>query len=180
VSDVLEMGEEVFVKVIAIQEGGKMSLSMKHISQRDGEDQDPNNVELELKANKRKEYSHKPQSPLRLQYALPTTCLRCGGKGHLAIECYASKGTQGYSLVEEEQEKNPDETTTTKRKEPDTSSELETKDKKKHKKDKKDKKDKKEKKDKKDKKKDKENSKSEHKHKHKKKSHKGSSSSESE
>jgi len=95
---IVEVGETVWVKVIAVADG-KVSLSMKYVGQTGGEDLDPNNVDLEQSAQRRK-----PRPPdqqrIELGAVLPTVCTKCGAGGHLASECY-STGGQKYDLIPE-------------------------------------------------------------------------------
>lgn len=95
---IVEVGEAVWVKVISLADG-KVSLSMKYVSQTSGEDLDANNVELEQNAQRRKP---RPGEAKRIELGaiLPTICTKCGAGGHLAAECY-STGGQKYDLIPE-------------------------------------------------------------------------------
>lgn len=54
--DVVDMGDEVWVKVCEVEpEAGKMSLSMKYVSQASGRDLDPEGAEYECEKNRRGE-----------------------------------------------------------------------------------------------------------------------------
>lgn len=100
-SEVVASGEVVWVKVIAVdEEARRVSLSMKAASQTDGADRDPMHLEAEKisrgklrAANKAsggggaKEFSDDRAITLGAVY--DTTCAKCGGKGHMAFECFS-------------------------------------------------------------------------------------------
>ncbi|KAJ3040952.1 Nucleolar protein of 40 kDa, partial [Rhizophlyctis rosea] len=88
-SDVLEVGDIIWVKVINIDEAGKVSLSMKFVDQSKGQDLDPNNVKLELerKARASGEPIHKKVKLGTEDAVVNFTCIRCGGTGHLPTDC---------------------------------------------------------------------------------------------
>ncbi|CDJ40880.1 S1 RNA-binding domain containing protein, putative [Eimeria tenella] len=113
VDDVLSVGDKVWVKVrvaralgwsrskclqvCKVDEDGKYGLDMRDISQQDGTDKDPRN--LHRVRNGR-------GGPLRpeaivLEAVVNATCARCGGKGHMAHECYNTSGKK-YEMIEEE------------------------------------------------------------------------------
>merc|ERR1712032_1110302 len=77
---------------------GKYSLDMRFVGQKDGEDRDPNNVQADSGGGGRGK-AGKPD-PIQIGAVQPTTCLRCGARGHSARECFASSGAH-YALVEE-------------------------------------------------------------------------------
>lgn len=99
VADVLAQDDAVWVKVVEVrEEEGKFSLDMRFVGQRDGEDQDPNNVQAD--AGKGKGQGKSAPEPIRIGAIQATTCSRCGARGHSARECWAGGGKQ-YDLVEE-------------------------------------------------------------------------------
>jgi hypothetical protein len=88
--------------VIAIAEDtGKISLSMKYVSQTTGEDQDVNNVDISM-AQQKEKHLREENKPLELGAVLNTTCSKCGAKGHMASECYSTDGTKYEFLKDEE------------------------------------------------------------------------------
>ncbi|VDK36385.1 unnamed protein product [Taenia asiatica] len=87
VSDVLDVGEKIFVKIISNKDG-KLGLSMKVVNQTTGEDRDPNNL-INAEMKKRKQGAFRPQSPIRLGAELNTVCKRCGVKGILVTAFYS-------------------------------------------------------------------------------------------
>ncbi|VDM20156.1 unnamed protein product [Hydatigera taeniaeformis] len=97
VSDILDIGEKIFVKIISNKDG-KLGLSMKVVNQTTGEDKDPNNLTI-AETKKRKWGTVRGQSPIRLGAELNTVCKRCGVKGHLAISCFAQTGGEFLGLV---------------------------------------------------------------------------------
>lgn len=97
--EVLEVGEEVHVKVIS-NENGKIALSMKVVSQTTGEDMDPNHIQASLDEQRRRTGFKKEIQKIELGAVLNTTCKKCGGKGHFAKDCYQTLGsTVTYDLV---------------------------------------------------------------------------------
>ncbi|CAE6943827.1 NRPB10L [Symbiodinium sp. CCMP2592] len=100
--DVLAQDDAVWVKAQTVvevkEEEGKFSLDMRFVGQRDGEDQDPNNVQAD--AGKGKGQGKSAPEPIRIGAIQATTCSRCGARGHSARECWAGGGKQ-YDLVEE-------------------------------------------------------------------------------
>eukprot|EP00931_Biecheleriopsis_adriatica_P115104 TRINITY_DN90941_c0_g1_i1.p1 TRINITY_DN90941_c0_g1~~TRINITY_DN90941_c0_g1_i1.p1 ORF type:complete len:359 (+),score=87.58 TRINITY_DN90941_c0_g1_i1:62-1078(+) len=102
VEDVLSQDDSVWVKVIEVKdEEGKYSLDMRFVGQKDGEDQDPNNVQLD--AGGKGGGKSKPE-PIRIGAVQAVTCSRCGARGHAARECWSGSGGKQYDLVEEEPE----------------------------------------------------------------------------
>ncbi|VDO04867.1 unnamed protein product [Rodentolepis nana] len=97
VSDVLEVGETVFVKIIS-EKDGKLGLSMKVVNQTTGEDRDPNNLII-AQMERRKQGPMRAQSPIRLGAELNTVCKQCGVKGHLASTCFAQTGMDPLGLI---------------------------------------------------------------------------------
>lgn len=78
VSDVVEVGDSVFVKVLEVRPGAppKLSLSMKYCDQGTGADLDANAVDWSVKRDRQKPFAgHEPQ-PLTLDAVLHTTCAR--------------------------------------------------------------------------------------------------------
>mmetsp|Transcript_13472 Transcript_13472/g.18606 ORF Transcript_13472/g.18606 Transcript_13472/m.18606 type:complete len:282 (+) Transcript_13472:61-906(+) len=134
---VWSVGDPIWVKVIGIGEDKKISLSAKYVNQGSGKDLDVNQVDLTM-SDRRKKPGWQERGPIQLDAVLHTNCTRCGGKGHIAAECYTTKGQKGYELVEEKDE-------------PEEPKKVEAKEHKKEKKEKKEKKHKKHKKEKKDK-----------------------------
>uniref|UniRef100_A0A0X3NQG5 Nucleolar protein of n=2 Tax=Schistocephalus solidus TaxID=70667 RepID=A0A0X3NQG5_SCHSO len=96
-SEVLEVGEEVFCKIIS-KENDKIGLSMKVVNQTSGEDKDPNNV-LATQLAKRRSGHGRDQIPIRLEAELNTMCSRCKGKGHMANTCFARLDEPALDLV---------------------------------------------------------------------------------
>ncbi|CAE7205594.1 ZCCHC17 [Symbiodinium natans] len=71
---------------------------MRFVGQKDGEDQDPNNVQVD--AGRGKGQGKSAPDPIRIGAIQATTCSRCGARGHSARECWAGGGKQ-YDLVED-------------------------------------------------------------------------------
>eukprot|EP00928_Gymnodinium_smaydae_P088693 TRINITY_DN7275_c0_g1_i1.p1 TRINITY_DN7275_c0_g1~~TRINITY_DN7275_c0_g1_i1.p1 ORF type:complete len:393 (-),score=90.58 TRINITY_DN7275_c0_g1_i1:195-1373(-) len=100
VEDVASVGDCVFVKVVEVRdEEGKYSLDMRHVGQKDGEDKDPNNVQIDAGGSKGK--GGGKADPIRIGAVQATTCSRCGARGHSARECFAGAGSK-YDLVADE------------------------------------------------------------------------------
>jgi hypothetical protein len=58
---------------------------MKYVSQGNGQDLDPKQVQLEVDKTKGKgRGSYAPPKPLTMETMDNVTCRKCGGKGHLA------------------------------------------------------------------------------------------------
>jgi len=101
-SDVCELGEKVHCKVISVEgDGSKIALSMKAVNQRTGQDLDPNNVQANLDAQKKRTPFQRNVPRIELGAIYDTTCKKCGGKGHLAQDCFHKPGAQTYELIEE-------------------------------------------------------------------------------
>lgn len=103
VDDPTEMfarGEMVYCKVISINEDGeKIGLAMKSVNQTTGVDQDPNNIELSQDEKKRRQFGNRSErQKIVLEAVLDTTCKKCGGKGHLAQDCFKT-GEGSYELI---------------------------------------------------------------------------------
>ncbi|PHJ23156.1 s1 rna binding domain-containing protein [Cystoisospora suis] len=99
VDDVLTVGDKVWVKVTKVEDGGKFGLDMRGISQKDGTDNDPNNLS--------RQRGPRPKAPNQQERLAPdavynVTCHRCGGKGHMTHECYNTGGNK-YEILEDEQ-----------------------------------------------------------------------------
>ncbi|KAJ7289970.1 hypothetical protein O6H91_Y301400 [Diphasiastrum complanatum] len=102
ISSVVEEGDEVWVKVISVkhEEDGsvKVGCSLKYVSQSDGRDLDPNNVQHEQQQSRP---TWQAPQKLVLDAVYNVTCTRCGGHGHLKKECY-STGERVYELLTED------------------------------------------------------------------------------
>ncbi|GFN78750.1 nucleolar protein of 40 kda [Plakobranchus ocellatus] len=99
-SEMLAKGEKVYCKVIGMEgEGEKISLSMKVVNQTTGKDLDPNNVQLEQDSKKRRQWQHIGKDKIELGAELNTTCRKCGGHGHLTMDCFAGKDGTQYDLI---------------------------------------------------------------------------------
>eukprot|EP00435_Cladocopium_sp_Y103_P050639 s890_g15.t1 len=101
VADVVSQDDIVWVKVIEVkEEEGKFSLDMRFVGQKDGEDQDPGNVQADTGRGKGSGKS--APEPIRIGAIQATTCSRCGARGHAARECWSGgAGGKHYDLVEE-------------------------------------------------------------------------------
>ncbi|XP_069133035.1 zinc finger CCHC domain-containing protein 17-like [Argopecten irradians] len=98
-SEMLSVREKVYCKVISIEDD-KVGLSMKCVNQTTGEDEDPTNVQASLDDRKRKQGVKGGGRPkIELGAVLDTTCRKCGGHGHLAQDCFHTKGGKSYELV---------------------------------------------------------------------------------
>jgi len=96
VDEVLAEGDvNVWVKVIDVDEKGKVSLSMRSVNQSTGQDQDPQHEEAMRQQERRKNPfdAQSKRGPITLNAVLNTVCPQCGGKGHLKSECMVAKGT---------------------------------------------------------------------------------------
>ncbi|BFZ16042.1 hypothetical protein BsWGS_19080 [Bradybaena similaris] len=99
-SEMLVKGDRVFCKVIAMEaDGEKIALSMKVVSQTSGKDLDPDNTESSQDEKRRRQWNPQDRRRFDLGAELNTTCRRCGGRGHLAMDCYSGKGDNQYPLI---------------------------------------------------------------------------------
>lgn len=100
-SDVISVGDNVFVKVISIESSsGKLSLSIKYVNQTTGQDLDENGVELDRENQRRKEAPRRQEKSSALGAILNVTCSKCGGHGHLPSECFGAG--KKYDLLPED------------------------------------------------------------------------------
>lgn len=103
VSDVVDVGSRVWVKVVSVADspdGGdrkRVKLSMRLVSQDDGADLDRDHSEARALAE-RASGAPSDQRRIELGAVYNTTCARCGGRGHLASECFS--GGKKYEMVE--------------------------------------------------------------------------------
>lgn len=100
VAEVLQKGERVWCKVISMEDG-KVGLSMKHVNQGNGTDLDPNGVELERDAQRRRNPGVTQRKAIQLEAVLNTTCGKCGTRGHLSKDCFMSPDGKKYELIPE-------------------------------------------------------------------------------
>nr|PIL97559.1 S1 RNA binding domain-containing protein [Toxoplasma gondii COUG] len=105
VDDALAVGDKVWVKVTKVEEGGKYGLDMRGISQKDGADNDPNN----LSRSRGTRSGPRKQERITVDAIYNIACQRCGGKGHMAHECYNTGGNK-YEMLEEERPARPEHT----------------------------------------------------------------------
>ncbi|XP_017279153.1 nucleolar protein of 40 kDa [Kryptolebias marmoratus] len=108
-SEIVDVGEQVWIKVIGRDIQGdkvKMSFSMKAVNQGTGRDLDPNNVQAEQDARRRKSFRDQGSNRITLEAVLNTTCSKCGCKGHFTKDCFSAPGSQ-YALVPEEDDEEP-------------------------------------------------------------------------
>jgi hypothetical protein len=70
------------------------------VSQSDGTDLDKNEVQLMIDSKPRAA-NHVARQRMTIDAVLPTTCTKCGGKGHLAFECYGN--TAAYQLLPDDE-----------------------------------------------------------------------------
>merc|ERR550537_985064 len=97
VEDVLSKGEHIWVKVVDVQDDGKYGLDMRFVSQRNGEDQDPNNIEGAKGTGK----GGKGRAPMNVEAVrAKAVCTRCGTEGHIAVECFGLG--KRYELLKDE------------------------------------------------------------------------------
>lgn len=100
VEEVLAVGEEVWVKVILL-DNDKISLAMRYVNQGSGQDLDRNEVQLELERIKgRKGKMCDQKAAIKLDAVFNITCTRCGGHGHIPAQCYANPGDK-YELIDD-------------------------------------------------------------------------------
>lgn len=103
-SEFLSVRERVWCKVISIEEEGRrIALSMRCVNQSTGEDEDPNNI----KSTRFDGFKKSSREPIHLGAYLDTTCRKCGGKGHMAQDCFHARGQRGYELVPELESDSP-------------------------------------------------------------------------
>jgi len=101
-SDVCEAGERVYCKVISLEaQGSKIALSMKVVNQSTGQDLDPNQVQSSQESQKRRTGFQRDVPRIELGAIFDTTCKKCGGKGHLAQDCFHRPGETAYELIED-------------------------------------------------------------------------------
>ncbi|CAM9631682.1 unnamed protein product, partial [Ascophyllum nodosum] len=104
VTDVCKVGDHVFVKVIEVTDAvepreQRVGLSMKLVDQSSGGDLDLSNAGAEADAQRRKpRVAHGERPTLKLEAVYDTTCTKCGGHGHMSIDCFSREG-QKYDLV---------------------------------------------------------------------------------
>lgn len=102
-AELVDMGERVFCKVISIEDS-KIGLSMKFVDQGSGQDLDKNQVQQSLDERRRKQGFIRGSNKIELGAVLDTTCKKCGGKGHLASDCFHIPGNKSYELLPDEAE----------------------------------------------------------------------------
>ncbi|KAF7211216.1 zinc finger CCHC domain-containing protein 17 [Nothobranchius furzeri] len=108
-SEIVDVGEQVWIKVIGREIQGekvKLSFSMKAVNQGTGRDLDPNNVQAEQDARRRRQFRDQGSNRITLEAVLNTTCSKCGCKGHFTKDCFSAPGLQ-YALVPEEDDEEP-------------------------------------------------------------------------
>ncbi|KAI9029500.1 hypothetical protein DFJ74DRAFT_765296 [Hyaloraphidium curvatum] len=95
-SDVLDIGDPVFAKVVSLDKDDsgrtKVALSLKYADQSKGTDLDPNGAQMASDLARRAGGNKGPwePEPMRAEDAMRNaTCRRCGGKGHIATECFS-------------------------------------------------------------------------------------------
>lgn len=100
VNDYLALGQDVWVKVIKIEEVDgrmKIALSMKVVDQVTGVDIDPDNSLVNQSSSRdASAVSHKED-----EFKNKTKCTKCGAFGHFKMDCFALPGETAYSIVEE-------------------------------------------------------------------------------
>lgn len=101
-SEMFTKGEMVYCKVISIdtENGDRISLAMKTVNQTSGKDMDANNIELSQDEKRRKQGGFQQErKKIELEAVFDTTCKKCGTKGHLAQDCFKTKGDKTYELI---------------------------------------------------------------------------------
>eukprot|EP01129_Flabellula_baltica_P011642 TRINITY_DN513_c0_g1_i1.p1 TRINITY_DN513_c0_g1~~TRINITY_DN513_c0_g1_i1.p1 ORF type:complete len:333 (+),score=50.46 TRINITY_DN513_c0_g1_i1:17-1015(+) len=102
-SDIVSVNDKVWVKVIKREEEygkKKLSLSMKTVSQRDGSDSDPNNIEIiESNTKKRQRVLKETGQHYAQVEKVKIQCGKCGEYGHLTIDCYVAHGQKYSTLI---------------------------------------------------------------------------------
>uniref|UniRef100_A0A3Q3X591 Zinc finger CCHC domain-containing protein 17 n=1 Tax=Mola mola TaxID=94237 RepID=A0A3Q3X591_MOLML len=89
-SEIVDVGEQVWIKVIGREIRGdkvKLSFSMKAVNQGTGRDLDPNNVNAEQDARRRRQFRDHTGNRITLEAVLNTTCSKCGCKGMKQQSC---------------------------------------------------------------------------------------------
>lgn len=100
--DVLELKEKIYCKVISVEgDGQKISLSMKVVNQTTGQDLDPTQLQTSKDEQHKKKNFKKEFPKIELGAIFDTVCKKCGGKGHLAQDCFYVPGGKKYDLLEE-------------------------------------------------------------------------------
>ena len=113
--DVVEEGEEVWVKLIEIKEGEggekKYAFSMKYVNQSEGIDLDEGNIELMREMSRRQggkkeegasaSFPSSSSSSSSSDAIFSSVCDRCGGRGHMANDCFVQKGQQYEPVMQE-------------------------------------------------------------------------------
>jgi len=84
---VVNKGDQVWVKVMNIDEDGKIALSMRYCDQSNGKDLDADH-ELAKEEQKRGKPMPKERKPLQLEAIVNTVCSRCGRHGHIKADCW--------------------------------------------------------------------------------------------
>ncbi|XP_028279790.1 zinc finger CCHC domain-containing protein 17 [Parambassis ranga] len=108
-SEIVDVGEQVWIKVIGREIQGdkvKLSFSMKAVNQGTGQDLDPNNVNAEQDARRRRQFRDQSSNRITLEAVLNTTCSKCGCKGHFTKDCFSAPGLQ-YALLPEGDDEEP-------------------------------------------------------------------------
>lgn len=104
VADILQKGDRIWCKVISLGDNGKIGLSMKYVNQGNGTDLDPNGVEQQRDAQKRRVTGRTEKKAIHLEAVLNTTCTKCGTHGHLSRDCFMTPDGKKYELIPEIEE----------------------------------------------------------------------------